>query len=80
MEIRRTFGLISSGLLGVGFVAMALITLLPAAASKLNRLGYYSVCSYAPVSTVILFILSAVFLLIGYGVFYRASTRPFTSS
>ncbi len=80
MELKRTIGLVSSGLLGMGFVAMALITLIPATASKLNRLGYYSVCSYAPVSTVILFILSTVFLLLGYSVFYRARKRPFTSS
>jgi len=65
--IRNSAALFSS-FLGIGFVALASITLLPAAASKPNRLGYYGVCSYAPVSTIILLIFSVVFLLLGYKV------------
>ena len=36
----------------------------PAAASKPNKLGYYGVCSFAPVSTMILFVLSAAFIVL----------------
>jgi len=53
-----------SGFFGIGFAVLALITLLPATASKLNRLGYYGVCSFAPVSTMILFVLSAAFIVL----------------
>lgn len=53
-------------IIGVGFAVLALITLLPAAASKPNRLGYFGVCSFAPISTAILFILSSIFLIIRY--------------
>ena len=70
MKIRRSTGLIISGLLSVGFFAMALITLLPAEASKPNRVGYYSVCSFSPISTLILLIFSAIFILIVYRLFY----------
>jgi hypothetical protein len=51
--------------IGVGFAVLALITLMPAAASKPNRLGYYGVCSFTPISTAILFILSSTFFKIG---------------
>jgi hypothetical protein len=68
LEIRKIVGLFSSGVFGIGFVAMALITLLPAAASKPNRLGYFSVCSYAPISTIILLFLSAISMLLSYKV------------
>jgi hypothetical protein len=49
-------------LIGVGFSILALRTLMPATVSKPNRLGFYSVCSFAPISTAILFILSSIFL------------------
>ena len=52
-----------TSLTGVGFIALSVMTLTPEQASKPNRLGYYSVCSYAPISTAILFALSAAFLL-----------------
>lgn len=65
--VKKIAGLFSS-FLGIGFVALASITLLPAAASRPNRLGYYGVCSYAPVSTMILLIFSVVFMLLGYEV------------
>jgi hypothetical protein len=45
--------------MGLGFFALSIFTLIPSHASKVNRLGYYSVCSYSPISTIILFALSA---------------------
>jgi len=60
----RGASLFVSGFFGIGFVVLALITLLPAEASKLNRLGYYGVCSFAPVSTLILSVLSAAFIVL----------------
>jgi hypothetical protein len=62
--ITRTAGLILSGFFGIGFVALAVITLLPAAASKPNLLGYYSVCSWAPNSTVILVFFVVISLML----------------
>jgi hypothetical protein len=58
--ITRTAGLIISGFFGLGFIALALITLLPAAASKTNQLGYYGVCSWAPNSTALLIVFAAI--------------------
>lgn len=58
-------GLVCAGFFGIGFGALAFITLLPATASKPNLFGYYGVCSFAPGSTTILLILSAVFTLLG---------------
>lgn len=62
--IMRGASLFASGFFGIGFVALALITLLPAEASKPNRIGYYGVCSFAPVSTVTLLVLSAAFIIL----------------
>ena len=67
--ITRVVGVVQTAfmsLMGVGFVALSAITLIPEEASKLNRLGYYSVCSFAPVSTAILFTLSVAFLFVSY--------------
>ncbi len=55
-----------TGFMGVGFIALSIITLLPDDASKLNRLGYYSVCSFVPISTGILLVLSGVFLFLAW--------------
>lgn len=63
--IRKLIGLVCAGFFGIGFGALAFITLLPATASKPNMLGYYGVCSFAPGSTTILLILSAAFILLG---------------
>lgn len=71
MKIRRIAGLFTLGLFSIGFFTMALITLLPSVASKPNRLGYYSICSFSPISTFMLLIFSALFLLVGYKLFYR---------
>ena len=62
--ITRTAGLIFSGFFGIGFIALSLITLLPATASKPNLLGYYSVCSFAPKSTAILIVFAAASLIL----------------
>lgn len=80
MGIRRIAGLLTSGLFGTGFVTMALITLLPSDASKPNMLGYYSVCSYTPISTLILISLSALFIMIGYSIFYRFNSTQMKPS
>ena len=53
-----------SGFFSLGFFAMAIITLLPATASKTNLIGYYSVCSWAPNSTAILVALAAAALIL----------------
>ena len=60
--ITRRAGSVVSGFLGVGFIALAIITLLPAAASKANLLGYYGVCSWAPNSTAMLLVFAVASL------------------
>jgi hypothetical protein len=55
-----------TSLMGVGFTALSVMTLIPEQASRPNRLGYYSVCSYAPISTAILLAISTAFLLSSY--------------
>jgi hypothetical protein len=62
--ITRTTGLIFSGFFSIGFVVLALITLLPAPASKPNLLGYYGICSFAPNSTAMLTVFAAASLII----------------
>ena len=62
--ITRTAGLIVSGFFGIGFIALALITLLPAAASRPNLLEYYSVCSWALNSTITLVVFAAASLML----------------
>jgi len=64
--IKKIIGLFISSFFGIGFVVLALITLLPADASKTNLLGYYGVCSFVPISTTILFVLPAILLLISF--------------
>lgn len=63
--ITKIAGLFFSAFFAIGLIALAFITLLPAMASKPNMLDYYSVCSFAPVSTIILFSFSIVFVLLG---------------
>ena len=45
--------------MGVGFLVLSVFTLIPAEASKANSLGYYSICSYSPISSIILLSLAA---------------------
>ena len=52
--------------MGLGFLVLSVFTLIPSHASKLNRLGYYSICSYSPISSMILFALSAISLRIAF--------------
>ena len=61
---KRKAGAMFSGFFGIGFVALSMITLLPATASKQNLLGYYGVCSWAPCSTAILGVMAVLALLI----------------
>ena len=42
------------------FVALAVSTALPLTASRTNDLGYYSLCSFAPWSTLALLIVAGV--------------------
>ena len=57
-------GSVVSSFLGVGFIALAIITLLPSAASKANLLGYFGVCSWAPNSTVMLLVFATASLFL----------------
>jgi hypothetical protein len=50
-------------LIGV-FVALAIWTVLPGNASKPNDLGYFSVCSFAPWSTLALLLVAGVLWVI----------------
>ena len=50
--------------LAVLLFLLGLATLLPSHGSKPNMLGYYSVCSFSPVSTIILIVPGAVLLII----------------
>jgi hypothetical protein len=42
------------------FVALSVSTILPLAASKTNDLGYYSLCSFAPWSSLALLLVAGV--------------------
>lgn len=46
------------------FIILALLTLLPWGASRPNYLGYYSICSFTPISTIILFLIALVFYIV----------------
>jgi hypothetical protein len=69
--ITRRAGSVVSGFFGVGFIALAFITLLPAAASKANLLGYYGVCSWAPQSTAMLLVFAATSMLLAFRLWKR---------
>jgi hypothetical protein len=49
-------------------LAVALLTLVPRGASHANGLGYYSLCSFAPWSTIILVVLAFMVHRLGAGV------------
>ena len=66
LSIPRIIQIAFSGFMGIGFIALSIITLVPAEASKLNRLGYSSVCSFSPLSTGILMIFSILFLWVAW--------------
>lgn len=63
-KINRIIGIILSVFFSIGFIVLAIITLLPAEASKPNLLGYYGVCSFTPKSTIILIVISATSMII----------------
>ncbi len=54
-------------------IAPGIMTLLPSEASKPNYLGYYSICSFAPFSTIILLALVII------GVILLVKTKPIHS-
>ena len=62
----RTAGLVVSGFFGIGFVALAMITLIPAGATQPNHLGYYGVCSFAPNSTLALLVMAVASIVIAF--------------
>jgi hypothetical protein len=72
--LKKIAGLFS-GFFGIGFMVLAAITLLPAAARNPNMLDYYSVCSFAPVSSIILFAFAIIFMLLGLRMFKSSSAQ-----
>lgn len=56
--IIKTIGLIIYFTLGIGISIAAGLTLFPSSASKPNFLGYFSECSFVPISTLILIVIS----------------------
>ncbi|MEM2419370.1 MAG: hypothetical protein QXL38_00095 [Candidatus Bathyarchaeia archaeon] len=51
--------------LTVIFIILGIVTLMPASASKPSLLGYYAHCTFAPISTIICWVLAAMFCWIG---------------
>ena len=51
--------------IAIVFIMLTLLTLLPWGVSKPNYLGYYSICSFTPISTIILFLMALVFYIVG---------------
>ena len=47
------------------FVILGLTTLIPANASKASLLGYYAHCSFTPASTIICWVIAAIFYWAG---------------
>ena len=62
LDVSKIIQVALASFMGLGFIAMSIITLIPSEASKHNRLGYYSVCSFTPYSTGLLLVFSVVFL------------------
>jgi hypothetical protein len=48
----------------VVFIALAVATLLPFSASLISDLGYYTLCPFAPWSTLMLLFLAAIFWML----------------
>jgi len=66
VKVRMVFYNLFAFLLMVSGFTLASITMFPDEASKLNLLGYFSFCSFAPISSVILLLFGVIglFLLI----------------
>jgi len=47
------------------FVVLGIVTLIPAEASKPCLLGYEAHCSFTPISTIICWIVAAIFYVVG---------------
>ena len=78
--ISRIASILVSGFFSVGFVALSLITLLPAVSSKPNLIGYYGVCTFAPASTCILIVFALVSLIVAIRIRNRNLRLPQSSS
>ena len=52
--------------MGLGFITLSVFTLVPSSASKLNKLNYFSVCSFAPFSTTLLLVFATVCVFLVY--------------
>ena len=64
--------------MGLGFLTLSVFTLIPAEASKVNRLGYYSICSYSPISSIILLSLAIVMVRMAFRKTRVSSKVPIT--
>ncbi len=53
------------------FVVLGILTVFPWSASRPNHVGYYSVCSFAPISTLMFLVIAAVFCSFGKGTIRR---------
>jgi hypothetical protein len=47
------------------FIVLGISTLIPAPASKPSLLGYYAHCSFAPISTIICWIIAGIIYWLG---------------
>ena len=53
--------------LATSFIILGVLTVFPWFASRPNHVSYYSICSFAPISTLMFFLLAAVFYSLGRG-------------
>jgi hypothetical protein len=61
----KMLGVSLFSVVGIVSAVLAIWTMLPEEASKPCFLGYEAHCSFAPVSTIILFVVAAVLVLLG---------------
>jgi len=71
IKIIKMFAVFLISVAGIASAVSAIWTILPEEASKPCFLGYYAHCSFAPVSTIILLGLAAVFFLLDYKLLKR---------
>jgi len=51
-------------------IILGFLTLVPWSTSKPNHISYYSICSFAPISTVVLFMIAVAFYSFGKGIMW----------
>jgi len=71
LGIIKMFTVFLFSVAGIASAVSAILTILPEEASKQCFLGYYAHCAFAPVSTIILAVLAAVFILLDYKLLKR---------